>query len=243
VIRVVIYAVLLYKIRGCMVKRGKKYSKAFEKIDADKLYILEEAVKLVKELSFSSFDESVEMAINLNILQKHTIRDTVSLPHGTGKPTRVLVFAKADKAKEAKDAEADYVGDDDLIAKIKEGWFEFDVAVATPDMMKEVGKLGPALGKRGLMPNPKTHTVTNDISAAVRELKKGRVEFRADKTNVVHLGVGKRSMEESALVDNCRALFESIMAKRPNDLKGEYIRSIHLSTTMGPGIKIDYKAI
>ncbi len=238
----VLHSTPLYGIRGRVVKRGKKYSEAFEKIEADKLYTLEEAVKLVKELSFAAFDESVEMVINLNILQKHTVRDTVSLPHGTGKLTRVLVFAKAEKAKEAKDAEADYVGDDDLIEKIKKGWFEFDVAVATPDMMREVGKLGPALGKRGLMPNPKTHTVTNDIKAAVRELKKGRVEFRADKTNVVHLGVGKCSMEESALVDNCRALFESVMAKRPSDLKGEYIRSVYLSATMGPGIKIDYKA-
>lgn len=226
-----------------MVKRGKKYSAVAEKIDANKLYNLEEAVKLVKEFSFAGFDESVEVAINLNILQKHTVRDTVSLPHGTGKPTRVLVFAKADKAKEAKDAEADYVGDVDLIEKIKEGWFEFDVAVATPDMMKEVGKLGPTLGKRGLMPNPKTHTVTNDISAAVGELKKGRVEFRADKTNVVHLGVGKCTMEESALLENCRALFESVMAKRPPDLKGDYIRSISLSTTMGPGIKIDHREL
>jgi len=225
------------------VKRGKKYREAAAKIEGDKLYTLEEAVKVLKEGSYAGFDESVEIVINLNIHQKHTVRDTVSLPHGTGKTRRVLVFAKADKAKEAEVAKADYVGDTDLIEKIKGGWFDFDVAVATPDMMKEVGKIGQLLGKRGLMPNPKTQTVTNDISTAVQELKKGRVEFRADKTRVVHLGIGKVSMDESALAENCHALYESVLSKRPPDLKGEYITSVCLSTTMGPGIKIDYKQI
>jgi large subunit ribosomal protein L1 len=208
-----------------------------------KLYSLDEAVKLLKEISYAKFDESVEMVINLNILQKHTVRDTVSLPHGTGKPRRVLVFAKADKAKEAQQAKADFVGDSDVIEKIKGGWFDFDVAVATPDMMKEVGKIGQLLGKRGLMPNPKTQTVTNDIKAAVEELKKGRVEFRADKTNVVHLGIGKLSMDEKALIENGKALYEGVLQKRPTDLKGEYIRSVYLTTTMGPGVKIDHKLI
>jgi large subunit ribosomal protein L1 len=225
------------------VKRGKKYRDASARIDRDKLYALEDAVRLLKETSYAGFDESVEMVINLNILQKHTIRDTVSLPHGTGKPRRVLVFAKADKAKEAEEAKADYIGDTDLIEKIKGGWFEFDVAVATPDMMKEVGKIGQLLGKRGLMPNPKTQTVTKDISATVQELKKGRVEFRADKTKVIHLGIGKLSMDESALVENSRALYDSVLSKRPPDLKGEYIRSVYLSSTMGPGIKIDHRLL
>jgi len=225
------------------VKRGKKYRDAAAKIDRDKLYTLEEAVRILKEASFAGFDESIEMVLNLNILQKHTVRDTVSLPHGTGKPRRVLVFAKADKAKEAQEAMADHIGDTDLIEKIKGGWFEFDVAVATPDMMKEVGKIGQLLGKRGLMPNPKTQTVTNDISTTVQELKRGRVEFRADKTGVIHLGVGKRSMDENALIENCQALYDSVVSKRPPDLKGEYIRSVYLSTTMGPGIKVDHRAL
>jgi large subunit ribosomal protein L1 len=225
------------------VKRGKKYRDAAAKIDRDKLYTLEEAVRILKEASFAGFDESIEMVLNLNILQKHTVRDTVSLPHGTGKPRRVLVFAKADKAKEAQEAMADHIGDTDLIEKIKGGWFEFDVAVATPDMMKEVGKIGQLLGKRGLMPNPKTQTVTNDISTTVQELKRGRIEFRADKTGVIHLGVGKRSMDENALVENCQALYDSVVSKRPPDLKGEYIRSVYLSTTMGPGIKVDHRAL
>jgi len=225
------------------VKRGKKVRAAYEKIDRNRMYSLEEAVKLLKELHFTKFDESLEIAINLNIQQKHTVRDTTVLPHGTGKKVRILVFAKADKAKEAEEAGADFVGDTDIIEKIKEGWFDFDVSLATPDMMKEVGKIGQLLGKRGLMPNPKTQTVTNDIKTAVAELRKGRVEFRADKTRIVHLGVGKLSMEDGMLVENCKALYESVLHKRPSDLKGEYIQSVFLSSSMGPGIKIDHKAI
>jgi large subunit ribosomal protein L1 len=225
------------------VKRGKKVRAAYEKIDRNTMYSLEEAVKLLKELHFTKFDESLEIAINLNIQQKHTVRDTTVLPHGTGKKVRILVFAKADKAKEAEEAGADFVGDTDIIEKIKEGWFDFDVSLATPDMMKEVGKIGQLLGKRGLMPNPKTQTVTNDIKTAVAELRKGRVEFRADKTRIVHLGVGKLSMEDGMLVENCKALYESVLHKRPSDLKGEYIQSVFLSSSMGPGIKIDHKAI
>ena len=225
------------------MKRGKKYNQALSKVENGKEYSLDNAVALLKEISYAKFDESVEIVINLNILQKHTVRDTVNLPHGTGKPRRVLVFAKAEKAKEAQQAKADFVGDNDLIEKIKGGWFEFDVAVATPDMMKEVGKIGQLLGKRGLMPNPKTQTVTNNIKEAVEELKKGRVEFRADKTNVVHLGIGKLSMDDKALIENSRALYEGILQKRPADLKGEYIRSMYLTTTMGPGVRIDHKQI
>lgn len=225
------------------MKRGKKYRQAAAKVEREGLYSLDEAVNLLKGVSYADFDESFEIAIRLNLLQKHTVRDTVVLPHGRGKPVRVLVFAKADKAKEAMDAGADFVGDDDLIEKIKGGWFDFDVAIATPDMMKSVGKVGQLLGKRGLMPNPKTQTVTNDIKGAVEELKKGRVEFRADKTKIVHLGIGKCSMDGQAIVENFRALYEGILHKRPQDLKGEYIKSIHLSTSMGPSLGIDYKQI
>ncbi len=225
------------------MKHGKKYRQALEKIDRTKAYPLEEAVKLLKEIHFANFDESVEIAINLNILQKHTVRDTVVLPHGTGKNIRVLVFAKADKAKEAEDAGADYVGDTDLIEKIKSGWFDFDVAVATPDMMREVGKIGQLLGKRGLMPNPKAHTVTNAIKETVKELKKGRVEFRADKTRIIHLGIGKISMDDSAIIENIVTLYETVLQKRPSDLKGEFIKSVYIASTMSPGIKIDHKKI
>jgi len=225
------------------LKRGKKYRSALEKIERNRLYLLPEAVKLLREIHYTNFDESIEIAINLNILQKHTVRDTVALPHGTGKDVKVLVFAKADKAREAEEAGADFVGDRDLIEKIKGGWFDFDVAVATPDMMREVGKIGQLLGKRGLMPNPKAHTVTNDIGETVKELKKGRVEFRADKTRIIHLGIGKLSMDDNAIIENCIALYEGILQKRPHDLKGEYIKSVHLSLTMSPGIKVDHKKI
>ena len=225
------------------MKRGKKYREAEKKIDRQKAYALADSIKLLKEASYAKFDQTVEMSINLNILQKHTVRDTVVLPFGTGKKVRVLVFAKADKAKEAQDAGADFVGDDDLVEKIKGGWFDFDVAVATPDMMKSVGKIGQLLGKRGLMPNPKTGTVTNDIKRTVGELKKGRIEFRADKTGIIHLGIGKMSMDDNALVENIKALYEGILHKRPSDLKGEYIKSVFVSATMSPGIKIDYKQI
>ncbi len=225
------------------MKHGKKYRQALEKIDRTKAYPLEEAVELLKEIHYANFDESVEVAINLNILQKHTVRDTVVLPHGTGKEVKVLVFAKADKAKEAEEAGADYVGDTDLIEKIKSGWFDFDVAVATPDMMKDVGKIGQLLGKRGLMPNPKAHTVTNAIKETVKELKKGRVEFRADKTRIIHLGIGKISMDSKAIIENLVTLYETVLQKRPADLKGEFIKSVYIASTMSPGIKIDHKKI
>jgi large subunit ribosomal protein L1 len=225
------------------VKKGKKYREALKKYDHENDYPLEEAVRILREVNYATFDASVEVAINLNILQKHTVRDTVVLPHGTGKPVRVLVFAKAEKAKEAEEAGADFVGDADLIEKIKGGWFDFDAAVATPDMMKDVGKVGKLLGTRGLMPNPKTGTVTIDIGRTVQELKKGRVEFRADKTGIVHLGVGKLSMEDSALSENCKALYEGVLSKKPQDLRGEYIKSMFLSSTMSPGVRVDYKQI
>lgn len=225
------------------MKRGKKRQAVLEKIDQTAEYRLDDAIELLKETCYAGFDETVELAINLNILQKHTVRDSVVLPHGTGKTVRVLVFARGDKAKEAQEAGADFVGDDDLIEKIKGGWFDFDVAVATPDVMKDVGKIGKILGPRGLMPNPKGGTVTGDVGQAAQELKKGRTEFRADKTNIVHLGVGKLSMETEEIAENCTALYRGVLAKRPQDLKGDYIKSVYLTTTMGPGIKVDYRQI
>ena len=225
------------------MKRGKKYRESLNKVEQGKVYSLEEAIKQLREINYAGFDATVEIAINLNILQKHNVRDTVALPHGTGKTVRIAVFAKAEKAKEAEAAGADFVGDSDLIEKIKGGWFDFDVAVATPDMMKEVGKIGKLLGTRGLMPNPKAGTVTPNIKQTVEELKKGRVEFRADKTKIVHLGIGKLSMDDKALVENCMSLYEGVLSKRPQDLKGDYIKSVYLSSTMSPGILVDHKAI
>jgi len=225
------------------VKRGKKYRERLNKVEQGKVYALEEAIKQLREINYADFDATLEIAINLNILQKHNVRDTVALPHGTGKTVRIAVFAKAEKAKEAEAAGADFVGDADLIEKIKGGWFDFDVAVATPDMMKDVGKIGKLLGTRGLMPNPKAGTVTPNIKQTVEELKKGRVEFRADKTKIVHLGIGKLSMDDNALIENCRSLYEGVLSKRPQDLKGDYIKSVYLSSTMSPGIQVDHKAI
>jgi large subunit ribosomal protein L1 len=223
------------------MKRGKKYRDAIKKYNKQEQYPLEKAVELVKEMSFVKFDETVEVALKLNIKEKHAIRDTLVFPHSFGKEKRILVFAKGDKAEEAKKNGAAYVGDAELIEKIKGGWLDFDIAVATPDMMKDVGKLGQILGRRGLMPNPKTQTVTVDVKGAIQELKKGRVEFRADKTGVVHMAVGKVSMEAEKLKENVKTLLETIERKRPSDIKGEFIRSVALSSTMGPGIKISAK--
>jgi large subunit ribosomal protein L1 len=223
------------------MKRGKKYRDAIKKYNKQEQYPLEKAVELVKEMSFVKFDETVEVALKLNIKEKHAIRDTLVFPHSFGKEKRILVFAKGDKAEEAKKNGAAYVGDAELIEKIKGGWLDFDIAIATPDMMKDVGKLGQILGRRGLMPNPKTQTVTVDVKGAIHELKKGRVEFRADKTGVVHMAVGKVSMEAEKLKENVKTLLETIERKRPSDIKGEFIRSVALSSTMGPGIKISAK--
>lgn len=225
------------------MKIGKKYKEALGKIDTTQLYDLKTGIELLKEISFTKFDETVDVAFNLRLKKSHTVRDTVVLPNSFGKEKRILVLAKGDKAQEAKDAGVTYVGDEDYINKIKDGWLEFDVIVATPDMMKDVGKLGPILGRRGLMPNPKTGTVTMDIKGAIAELKKGRVEFRADKTNVVHLGVGKVSMNADKLIENIKVLYDEILRKRPTDLKGDYLDSVYVSSTMGPGIRINDKTI
>jgi large subunit ribosomal protein L1 len=220
---------------------GKKFRASAAKYDGAETYPIEKAVELVKEMGYAKFDETVEVAMKLNIKSKHTVRDVMGLPHLFGREKKILVFAKGDKAEEAKKAGAAFVGDSDLIEKIKGGWLDFDIAVATPDMMKDVGKLGQILGRRGLMPNPKTQTVTFNIKEAMDELRKGRVEYRADKGGVVHLAVGKLSMDKEQIRENAVAFISEVMKRRPPDLKGDYIHSIVLSSTMGPGIRISPK--
>ncbi len=220
---------------------GKKYRASVEKRNPIETYPLEKAVELVKEMAYAKFDETVEVSMKLNIKSKHTIRDVMALPHLFGKEKQILVFAKGDKAEEARKAGAAYVGDNDLIDKIKGGWLDFDIAVATPDMMKDVGKLGQILGRRGLMPNPKTQTVTFNIKEALDELKKGRVEYRADKGGVVHLAVAKLSMGKEQITANAAAFIQEVVRKRPADLKGDYVQSIVLSSTMGPGVRLSPK--
>ena len=224
------------------MKRGKKYQEAAKKIDRSKLYGLEEAAQLVKDCAYAKFTETVEISVFLNLKKSQSVRDTVVLPNQFQAQKRILVFAKGDKAQEALDAGAAYVGDTELIEKVRGGWMDFDVAVATPDMMKDVGRLGPILGRRGLMPNPKTHTVTNDIKEALAELNKGRVEFRADKTGVVHLAIGKVDMDAKAIAENAQATLDEINRKRPADAKGDFVLSVALSSTMGPGIPVDFKS-
>ena len=225
------------------MKRGKKYQEVLKKVDRSKSYTLNEAAALTKECSYAKFDETVELSVKLTLKKSQSVRDTVVLPNQFSAQKKVLVFAKGDKAEEARAAGAAYVGDSDLIDQIKGGWMDFDVAVATPDMMKEVGKLGPILGRRGLMPNPKTQTVTNDIKGALAELSKGRVEFRSDKTGVVHLAVGKVSMDADKITENAVAIMSEILRKKPADAKGDYVVSIALSSTMGPGVRVDVKDV
>ena len=223
------------------MKRGKKYQEVLKKVDRSKSYTLKEAAALTKECSYAKFEETVELAVKLTLKKSQSVRDTVVLPNQFSAQKKVLVFAKGDKAEEARAAGAAYVGDSDLIDQIKGGWMDFDVAVATPDMMKEVGKLGPILGRRGLMPNPKTQTVTNDIKGALAELSKGRVEFRSDKTGVVHLAVGKVSMDADKITENAVSIIAEILRKKPADAKGDYVVSVALSSTMGPGVHVDVK--
>jgi len=224
------------------MKHGKKYKEAVAKVDREALYTYEDALALVKEVAFAKFDETIEMAVNLNLKKSHTVRDTVVLPHQFSGEKKVLVFAKGDKAAEAEAAGAAYVGAEDLVEKIKGGWLDFDVCVATPDMMREVGKLGPVLGRRGLMPNPKTRTVTMDIKGAIDELKMGRVEYRADKTGVVHLPVGKVSMDPAQVKENIDVFMSELVKKRPSDVKGEFIKTAAVSSTMGPGVRVAVSA-
>ncbi|CAM2801230.1 50S ribosomal protein L1 [Salinicoccus roseus] len=229
-----------------MAKRSKKYQAALEKFDQNASYSVEEAVKLAKETSTVNFDASVEVAFRLGIDTRKNdqqIRGAIVLPHGTGKSQRVLVFAKGDKAKEAEAAGADYVGEQDYIQKINNGWFDFDVIVATPDMMGEVGKLGRVLGPKGLMPNPKTGTVTMDVTKAVEEIKAGKVEYRAEKSGIVHAAIGKVSFDDEKLADNFRTLADALTKAKPASSKGTYFKSVALSSTMGPGVKVDLNEV
>ncbi|WP_106495551.1 50S ribosomal protein L1 [Lentibacillus sp. Marseille-P4043] len=225
-----------------MAKKGKRYQEAAKLVDRSKAYEVEEAIALVKETAKAKFDETVEAAFRLGVDPKKAdqqIRGAMVLPHGTGKTQRVLVFAKGDKAKEAEAAGADYVGDQELINKINQGWFEFDVIVATPDMMAEVGKLGRVLGPKGLMPNPKTGTVTFEVEKAVKEIKAGKVEYRVDKSSNIHVPVGKISFDNEKLVDNFVAITEQLVKVKPQAAKGVYMRNASVTSTMGPGVKVD----
>jgi large subunit ribosomal protein L1 len=224
------------------MRAGKRRKDPIGKVERDKRYSLAEACALLKDSSFARFDESVDVAVRLGVDPKHAdqmVRGAVVLPNGTGKTNRVVVFAKGDKATEAQEAGADLVGADDLVAKVQEGWLEFDTVVATPDMMGQVGRLGRILGPRGLMPNPKVGTVTFEVGKAVREAKAGKVEFRAEKAGIVHAPVGKKSFDSDAIAANVRALMGALIKAKPSAAKGTYVRSVTVSSTMGPGIKID----
>ena len=224
------------------MKRSKSYRAAAEKIDADALYAPLEAIRLAKQTSTTKYDATVEVAFRLGVDPRKAdqmVRGTVNLPHGTGKTARVLVFATGDRAAQAEAAGADYVGSDDLIAKIQGGWLDFDAVVATPDLMGKVGRLGKVLGPRGLMPNPKTGTVTNDIGKAVADIKGGKVEYRADRTSNVHMVIGKKSFGEQQLIENYLAAVDEILKAKPSSAKGRYIQSLTLSSTMGPAVRID----
>jgi large subunit ribosomal protein L1 len=222
------------------MKRGKKYVETAKKYTSTQHYELKEACETVKSMAYAKFDESVDMSIKVKLNKSQSVRDTVVMPHQFKAEKRVLVFCKPEKEQEAKDAGAAFVGADDMITKIKGGWLDFDIAVATPDMMKDVGKLGMILGRKGLMPNPKTGTVTFDLKNAIAELRKGRVEFRADKTGVIHMPVGKVSMDAAAVAENAQAVLTEVVRKRPVDTKGAFIQSVSLSSTMGPGVWVNY---
>ena len=224
------------------MKRSKRYKEIMSKMDRGTLYSLDEAVQILKSAPDAKFDETVDIALNLGVNPRHAdqmIRGAVSLPHGLGKTVRVLVLTKGAKEKEAKDAGADYVGLDDYLEKIQEGWFEFDVIIATPDVMSSVGKFGKILGPKGLMPNPKSGTVTFDIDQTVKEVKAGKIEFRVDRNGIIHVGVGKVSFDADKLKDNIKAFIDKIVRMKPASVKGQYLRSATISATMGPGIKLD----
>ncbi len=228
---------------GFIMKKGKRYAEARKLVDRTNLYDVEEAVSLVKKSATAKFDETVEAHIRLGVDGRHAdqqVRGAVVLPHGTGKKVRVLVFAKGDKVAEAEAAGADYVGGEELVPRIqKEGWLDFDVVVATPDMMGIVGRLGRILGPKGLMPNPKAGTVTMDVTKAVNDIKAGKIEYRLDKTNIIHVPIGKVSFTEEQLADNFHTLIGAIIKARPSAAKGQYLRSVVITSTMGPGIKLN----
>ncbi|HVC18900.1 MAG TPA: 50S ribosomal protein L1 [Vicinamibacterales bacterium] len=228
-----------------MRTHGRKFTAAKQQV-ADREYTIEEAIPLLQQVKYTRFDETVEMALRLGVDPKHAdqmVRGTVILPHGLGRSKRVLAIAAGEKQKEARDAGADEVGGEEFVERIQGGWMDFDAVVATPDMMKAVGRLGKVLGPRGLMPNPKTGTVTFDVGRAVREIKAGKVEFRVDKTGIVHAPVGKTSFPSPNLIENARALVESVVKAKPSAAKGRYLRSVTLSSTMGPGFRIETTSI
>lgn len=229
-----------------MAKKGKKYLEAIKQLDRDRKYSLEEGLKLVKDLGYARFDETIDLAVRLGVDPRKAdqmVRGSVTLPNGTGKSVTVLVFAKGEKEKEARDAGADYVGAEDYADKIQNGWLEFDRVIATPDMMGVVGKLGRILGPRGLMPNPKSGTVTFDIAQAVKDVKAGQIEFRVEKAGIVHCPIGKRSFPVEKLTENARALLDMLIRMKPATSKGQYVRSAAISSTMGIGVKLDPTAI
>src|SRR5690554_4938265 len=229
-----------------MAKQGKKYVEASKLVDKDASYEPVEAIGIIKKAATANFDETVEIAVRLGVdpkKQDQAVRGVVVLPHGTGKTQTVLVFAKGDKAKEAEAAGADFVGDQDLITKIQQGWFEFDVCVATPDMMSEVGKLGRLLGGKGLMPNPKAGTVTFDVGKAVQEIKAGKIEFRLDKSGQIHAPIGKASFDEAKLGENLRALLDALLRAKPASSKGHFFRNVAISSTMGPSVRLNLQSI
>jgi large subunit ribosomal protein L1 len=229
-----------------MAKHGKKYNEATKLIEPDKEYEPQEAIAIAKKAAFAKFDETVELHLYMGLDSRHAdqqVRGVASLPHGLGKQVRVLVFAQGEGVKVAEEAGADYVGVDDMVKKIEEGWLEFDVAIATPDVMSKVSKLGKILGRRGMMPNPKSGTVVppQDLRRAINEARKGRVEFRLDKTSVIHVPIGKVSFDNNKLMDNLSTLIENVVKAKPSGAKGQYVRSATLSTSMGPGIRLDLK--
>ena len=225
-----------------MARHGKKFEAARAKVEPTKKYGIDDGLKLLEETKYSKFDETVDVAIRLGVDPRHSdqmVRGTVSLPNGTGKKIRILVFAKGEKEKEARDAGADFVGSDDLVEKINGGWLEFDKVIATPDMMGAVGKLGKVLGPRGLMPNPKIGTVTFDLAKAIKEFKAGKVEFRAEKAGILHISIGKVSFGAEKLKENLTSVVEMVIRLKPSSAKGIYVRSVAISSTMGPGIRLD----
>jgi large subunit ribosomal protein L1 len=228
-----------------MAHHGKKYEAVAKLVESGKLYAPKDAVSLLKQTSYVNFDPTVELHFRLGVDPRHAdqnVRGTAVLPHGTGKVVRILVFAQGDKAREAEEAGADFVGAQDLVKQINEGWLGFDVAIATPDMMQQVGRLGKILGRRGLMPNPKAGTVTFDIARTIREVRSGRVEFRVDKSGLVHVPVGKLSFDEPAILNNVAAMIEAVVAAKPSGARGQYLRSITVTSSMGPGIHLDISA-
>ncbi|HEX8709469.1 MAG TPA: 50S ribosomal protein L1 [Pyrinomonadaceae bacterium] len=228
-----------------MKQHGKKYRAALEKIEAGRKYNLEEGILKVKELAFAKFDETVELTMWLGVDPRKAdqlVRGTVVLPHGLGKSKTVLVIAQGDKIREAQEAGADLVGGDDMVDRIKGGWLEFDAVISTPDMMRSVGQLGKILGPRGLMPNPKTGTVTFDVATAVRETKAGKIEYRVDKTGVIHVPVGKVSFDPALIQDNARTLLDAVVKAKPSTAKGKYVKKVNLASTMGPGVLLDEAA-